>query len=268
MPITDLISIPDGINPGLNAARQLTMKTLLGSPRGTFGQDCRPVTNPVLRNLIMTDDVGPFKVTGLAPAVASLKEVIADIRQEEPEIFGGLGSSGMLCARFVRGSTVSISNHSWGTAIDLNLNGMLDQRGNNRVQVGLARIAPIFNRHRWYWGAGFPTEDGMHFELSDQRIRELHATGIFGGASKTLPEAALSIGDRGQQVKALQEKLNAQGANLVADGIFGPGTHAAVVAFQAKQGLTPDGVVGSRTRVALGLLESGLAKQAFSPSSL
>ncbi len=253
--ITDLIPIPDGINHGVNAARQITMKTLLGNPRGSFGKDCLPVTNAALKNLIRTDDVGPFKVTGLAPAVSSLKEVIADIRQEEPEVFEGLGSSGMLCARLVRGSAVSISNHSWGTAIDLNLNGVLDQRGdkNRTVQVGLAGIAPIFNRHRWYWGAGFPIEDGMHFELSDQKIRELHATGIFSGAPATLPEAALSIGDRGQQVKRLQEKLNEQAEDLVTDGIFGASTHAAVVAFQAKHGLTPDGIVGRRTSEALGL---------------
>ena len=253
MPITDLIPIPAGINPGLNGARQVTMKTLLGNPRGTFGSDCQPVTNPNLRSLIRTDDVGPFKVTGLGPAVDSLKEVMADIRLEQPAIFAALGSSGMLCARLVRGSASSISNHSWGTAVDLNLNGVLDQRGNGRVQVGLSLIAPIFNRHRWYWGAGFPIEDGMHFELSDQKIRELHAAGIFSGAPATLPDASLSIGDRGQMVKQLQEKLNAQGESLDADGIFGPGTHAAVIAFQAKHGLTPDGVVGPRTRTALGL---------------
>ncbi|HMJ26095.1 MAG TPA: peptidoglycan-binding protein [Pyrinomonadaceae bacterium] len=253
MPITDLIAIPNNINPGLNAARQLTMKALLGSPRGSFGKDCLPVTNTILRNLITTDDVGPFKVTGLAPAVASLKEVMADIRNEEPEVFAGLGSSGMLCARFVRGSSTMISNHSWGSALDINLNGDLDQRGNNRVQVGLSRIAPIFNRHKWYWGAGFPTEDAMHFELSDQKIRELHASGIFGSTGTPPTEGTLSVGDRGQTIKKLQEKLNALGADLTADGIFGPGVHAAVVEFQARNGLTPDGVVGPRTRQALGI---------------
>lgn len=253
MPITDLISIPAGINPGLNAARQLTMKALLGSPRGSFGTDCQPVTNPVLRNLIKTDDVGPFRVTGLEPAIGSLKEVIAEIRQQQADVFAGLGTAGMLCARLVRNSRSSISNHSWGTAIDLTLNGVLDARGNNRAQEGLARIAPIFNRHGWYWGAGFPTEDAMHFELSDQKIRELHAAGIFSGAPATAPPVALSIGDRGQQVKRLQEKLNEQGADLRADGNFGAGTHAAVVAFQARNGLTADGIVGRRTREALGL---------------
>lgn len=253
MPITDLIPIPANINPGLNAARQVTMISLLGNPRGSFTRDCQPVTNPRMRDLVRTADLGRFRVTGLAPAVESLREVLADIQQEELEVFQGLGTAGMLCARLVRGSSSSISNHSWGTAIDLTLNGLLDAVGNRRTQRGLAAIAPIFNRHGWYWGAGFPREDAMHFELSDQKIRQLHADGAFGGAPVVLPDPALSIGDRGQQVRRLQEALNARGENLIADGIFGPSTRAAVIAFQARSGLTPDGIVGARTRQALGL---------------
>ena len=64
----------------------------------------------------------------------------------------------------MRGSTTSISNHPWGTAIDLTLNGVLDAYGDSHVQYGLTLIAPIFNRHGWYWGAAFGKEDGMHFE--------------------------------------------------------------------------------------------------------
>ena len=255
MAITDLIPIPAGINPGLNAARQITMKTLLGTPRGNFSKECKPVTNSILKALMRTEDVGHFKVTGLAPMIEVLRAVFADIKEEEPEVFAGLGTAGVLCARLVRGSAVSISNHSWGTAIDLTLNGQLDARGdkNRTTQKGLARIAPIFNRHKMYWGAGFPVEDSMHFELSDQLIRKLHAEGVFSGSISTLPEASLSIGDRGQQVKKLQEALNARGEDLDPDGIFGASTHSAVVAFQAKQGLTPDGIVGPKTRAALGL---------------
>ncbi len=122
---------------------------------------------------------------------------MTDIRDEEPEVFEGLGTAGMLCARFVRGSTSSISNHSWGMAIDINLNGRLDSPGNGKTQSGLARIAPVFNRHKWYWGAGFPREDAMHFELSDQKTRELHSAGAFGAIPHPLPDPALSLGDRG-----------------------------------------------------------------------
>lgn len=252
MALTDLIPIPHNINTGLSSAKQMTMKSLLGAPRGSFNNDCQSVTNPVLKSMIRTVDVGPFRVTGLVPAIDSLKEVLADIRQEQPEVFEVLGTEGMLCVRLMRNSP-NISIHSWGTAIDLKLNGILDQPGNNKTQRGLALIAPIFNRHGWFWGGGFPTEDAMHFEVSDQKIRDMHEAGAFNGAAGTLPPPSLSIGDRGQQVKKLQEALNALGETLVVDGIFGPGTHAAVVNFQARNGLTADGVVGPKTKAALGL---------------
>lgn len=254
MALTDLIAIPGGINAGLHAARQVTMLALLGSPLANPGRDCKPVTDRLLRSLMVSDSVGPFRVTGLKPAVESLKEVLAEVRQSEPEVFAALGTAGMLCARLVRGSRTSISNHSWGTAIDINLNGQLDARGNGRAQVGLARIAPIFNAHKWFWGAGFPTEDAMHFEISDELIREWHAEGIFGREVAEAPEPVLSLGDRGRDVKLLQEKLNAlMGAGLTADGIFGRGTQAAVIRFQAINGLVPDGIVGRKTREVLGM---------------
>lgn len=251
MSITELINIPGGINVGLNAARQITMLSLLGNPRGNYNQDCRDITHPVLRTMVVTRDLGPFRVRGIKPAVESLSEVLKDIETEEPEVFAGLGTAGMLCARFVRNSTISISNHSWGMAIDLNLNGELDRPGNGKTQKGLAQIAPIFNRHKWYWGASFPREDAMHFEISDQKVRELHAAGVFDGAPAVLPDAALTLGDRGRKVKKLQEKLNANGADLETDGEFGRGTLAAVMAFQATKGLIVDGIVGRKTRQAL-----------------
>lgn len=56
-------------------------------------------------------------------------------------------------------------------------------------------------------------------------------------------------GSNGPAVEELQEKLNADGATppLVVDGIFGPLTRGAAVAFQTKYGLDPDGIVGPLT---------------------
>jgi hypothetical protein len=251
MAITDLVDIPRDINQGVSSAKQRTMLSLLGNPRGSYDQTCRPVTNPVLLPLIVTDSIGPFRVTGLLPAVELLKEVMADLRRQESEVFQALGTAGMHCARFVRGSTTSISNHSWGTAIDLKLHGRLDRRGDGRVQIGLTKIAPIFNQHGWFWGAGFRTEDGMHFEVSDEKIREWHASGIFGNAPGPQPDPVLSLGDRGPDVRELQEQLNARGAGLEVDGIFGRNTQAAVMAFQAESGLEVDGIAGRATWQAL-----------------
>jgi peptidoglycan hydrolase-like protein with peptidoglycan-binding domain len=58
-------------------------------------------------------------------------------------------------------------------------------------------------------------------------------------------------GDQDHPVKTLQYLLRARGSNLTADGIFGPGTEAAVRAFQQQKGLAADGIVGPATWSAL-----------------
>jgi len=49
------------------------------------------------------------------------------------------------------------------------------------------------------------------------------------------------------KVKQVQKLLNKHGHKLDVDGIFGPKTKAAVVSFQKKNGLDPDGEVGILT---------------------
>ena len=64
----------------------------------------------------------------------------------------------------------------------------------------------------------------------------------------------LRQGATGPSVVQLQQLLTARGFNPgAADGIFGPRTEAAVIAFQRSSGLTPDGIVGIRTWTALGV---------------
>lgn len=58
----------------------------------------------------------------------------------------------------------------------------------------------------------------------------------------------LKLGSRGNEVKALQEKLD-----LKADGIFGPITEEAVKDFQRSNGLEVDGIVGANTLSKLNL---------------
>ena len=68
--------------------------------------------------------------------------------------------------------------------------------------------------------------------------------------------AALRQGSRGEDVKTVQQKLKRWGyytGNV--DGIYGPATKKAVEYFQRKNGLTVDGIVGTKTYAALGMME-------------
>ncbi|MEW6103628.1 MAG: peptidoglycan-binding protein [bacterium] len=65
----------------------------------------------------------------------------------------------------------------------------------------------------------------------------------------------LKEGSSGPEVVKLQERLKALGFNPgLIDGDFGPGTKAAVIAFQKSEGLLADGIAGARTQGALGLV--------------
>lgn len=66
--------------------------------------------------------------------------------------------------------------------------------------------------------------------------------------------AVLKQGSKGDLVKAVQTKLIKWGyLTGRADGIFGAKTKTAVIKFQRKNGLTADGVIGTRTAQALGI---------------
>lgn len=74
---------------------------------------------------------------------------------------------------------------------------------------------------------------------------------------QTLAVAVLRQGAKGDEVKEVQRRLKLWGYyNGSVDGVFGAGTRSAVIAFQKKNGLTADGVVGKATYKALGMNDS------------
>ncbi len=73
------------------------------------------------------------------------------------------------------------------------------------------------------------------------------------GAGRVGTGELLARGAKGTEVSQLQEALNKAGATppLAVDGDFGPATEAAVRAFQQRNNLIPDGIVGPATRPVL-----------------
>lgn len=172
---------PSSINSGLSNLKASTCARVLGVPsKEKAGTSCIAVSklNPKLREKIVTEDVGPFRVTGHRAAVASLRRVFLHVKASDPELYEALGSAGMLCARLVRGSTSTWSNHSWGLAVDLLIDGKLDRRGDELVQHGLLTLYKHFHREGWFWGAEFNIEDGMHFEVAEQTFLEWEREGL------------------------------------------------------------------------------------------
>lgn len=164
-------------NKGITQPRNRTMLEILGQPREGYNTECQGVTNPRLKALLETRQIGPIKVTMLKPALDSLERVMNRLKETDPDIYAKVGTAGALCVRFIRGSSTSISNHSWATAIDLTLEGQLDGFADGGTQFGLLILAEYFNEEGWFWGAAYNREDSMHFEVGEETLRKWQEEG-------------------------------------------------------------------------------------------
>lgn len=86
-----------------------------------------------------------------------------------------------------------------------------------------------------------------------KRLNELNSEGLTLGEISTQYPSVLQSGSEGTGVQVLQyylayiSRFVPTVPDLVADGIFGPTTEAAVRAFQGTYGLVQDGIVGEET---------------------
>jgi hypothetical protein len=171
-PWRDRIPVPAGINTLCGPARVSTQVSLFGRPPKPLTQECANNNlAPGLRGLIVTESVGPFRLTGHREFLAILRRVFARYRDLHPQAYADLHTAGCLCVRLVRGSTSTPSNHSWGTAVDLGFGGVVDRRGDGLTFRGLLDLYAIAKSELLFWGAGFSTEDAMHFEASEELLR-------------------------------------------------------------------------------------------------
>lgn len=88
-------------------------------------------------------------------------------------------------------------------------------------------------------------------------------------AIKNTEVLALSkYGSRGSEVRTIQDKLKRWGYYTGSvDGIYGSQTVSAVKKFQQKNGLTVDGIAGTRTLTAMGIMSSSSSSGSSSNNS-
>jgi len=188
----DRVPIPPqaAMNHSLSAAREQTMLEVFGRP-GRLTRDCSVPIGDFARRVV-TQNVGPFRVTGLDLAARTLERIFAEVRAEHPDVFNEVKTEGMLCVRHRRSDSTRFSNHSWGCAIDLFFGSAVVDQGDPVAHRGNMMLCPFFNKHGWYWGAGFSgsSVDSMHFELAEETILKIaqgepldEAGGMRGGVS-------------------------------------------------------------------------------------
>ena len=89
--------------------------------------------------------------------------------------------------------------------------------------------------------------DGIYGPKSEAKMVDVLSGKVVVTDPVKVATYTLRKGNKGSNVKTLQDNLNRLGANLVIDGSFGPATEAAVKEFQKKFGLVVDGVYGKNS---------------------
>jgi hypothetical protein len=170
-----------------------------------------------------------------------------------------------------------MSNHLIGHAIDMNIQigGKLytsNELGdfNSLTPAIKAFITTIRNHPVLRWGGDFGDpvhiDDGLNlhnpnlwkdkFPIIQSELTGLTQPGIRAVNSPRLLFLTTPL-MKGDDIKVVQEKLIGKGFDLGitgADGFFGQATANAVIKFQDQEDLDPvDGIVGDKTRKALGL---------------
>lgn len=139
-----------------------------------------------------------------------------------------------------------------GLVVDVSSYGVTTVEGNTSDMVARRSYAlsdaRIFGYGRPDWNAGTVDPDPEPEQPEEQSQPEDKPKPKLGG----LP--MLRQGDTGEVVRAAQFLLNGRGASVGkwgADGEFGPMTKEAVLAFQRRNSLEADGIIGPETWAAL-----------------
>jgi len=174
-----VVLIPDrrNVNTGITVPTPAFLEEFLGRPRERLSDRCDEMENPKLREMLRLEEVGPIRVRMLEPAIESLRRVFEKVRAMDASLYDRIDTAGSLCVRQIRGSIGRTSSHSFGLALDINIDGHLDVLADGKTQLGLLLMSDLFREEGWFWGAGFTREDSMHFEVSREMLEKWREEG-------------------------------------------------------------------------------------------
>jgi hypothetical protein len=174
-----VVLIPDrrNVNAGATVPTPAFLEEFLGRPRERLSDRCDEMENPKLREMLRLEEVGPIRVRMLQPAIESLRRVFEKVRAMDSNLYDRIDTAGSLCVRQIRGSIGRTSSHSFGLALDINIDGHLDVLDDGKTQLGLLLMSDLFREEGWIWGAGFTREDSMHFEVSRELLERWRQEG-------------------------------------------------------------------------------------------
>jgi len=154
-----------------------------------------------------------------------------------------------------KGALTSFGEKKWMTAYVKHRRAWLAHHGNSVLHATVYRMdafQKLISRGRW--NLKLPIDVRSHTVTKDKLTKpEPVSPRALDGA---IDHRLLRLTDPqlvGEDVREVQLALVAANLSLTVDGVFGPGTDAAVRSFQQKMGLVSDGVVGDMTRENLGL---------------
>lgn len=156
------------------------------------------------------------------------------------------------------------SNHSWGTALDVNestnpyrhdklVTDMSREMINEILTIQTADGVQVFRCGADWDGNALTAQgsyDAMHFEIvATPAELEAGFTAHPGDAVRAVTWPVIRRGATGPAVLELQRLLGME--RVTGAGTFGPRTEIAVILYQRSRGLAPDGIIGHGTWTAL-----------------
>lgn len=197
------------------------------------------------------------------PATEEAFTALSTVFSHHGYLFGESAGGTVSCRKITGGTKTSLHTH--GIALDINPSknpygsskpDELDEPQWRQLIADVKAIRTVDGHRVFKWGGDWSNDDDMHFEPT-QCTRPQLERGIdwstVTGATQPPEEEEMTLkqGDRGNAVSRFQQALAATGANIVADGIFGPATEAAVRTYQGHANLPQTGQIDGITGALL-----------------